>query len=305
MGSPMDDRLQKGKILKQARETKGISLEIVHEATKVPLDALKAIEEGYTIRSMSPFYYRGFLKIYSRYLGVDIGGVTNPSVVVEKKESPVPSYFSRKKEEVLLKKIKFTITPEMKQWFLRIVIALVALLIIVKIGQAFGHWRVQRAQSADLRKQKVRDQKIDSKSKKTLRVEKIKESVEGSAPVRQPLMIPRVEPRQEERRAEEPAKEAVIVHDLKSRESQKKIELTVRARKDSWLQVKADNEIIFRSTLRKGAVETWNANSSIEITGKNLTELDFELNGKTMGPISKSNRRAKKILIDQNGFSVK
>ncbi len=301
----MDDRLQKGKILKQARETKGISLEIVHEATKVPLDALKAIEEGYTIRSMSPFYYRGFLKIYSRYLGVDVGEVTNPSVIVAKKESPVPSYFSRKKEEIPRKKVRFTITPEMKQRFLRMVIALVALLIIVKIGQAFGHWRVQRAQSVDLKNQKVRDQKVNAKSKKAPRVEKTKESVEESALVRQPLMIPKVEPRQEERRAEESAREAVIAHHLKSHESQKKVELTVRAKKDNWLQVKADNETIFRAILRKGVVETWNANSSIEITGKDLTELDFELNGKTIGPISKSNRRAKKILIDQNGFSVK
>ena len=39
-----NDRLQKGQVLKQAREQKGISLDSIHEATKIPLDALKAIE---------------------------------------------------------------------------------------------------------------------------------------------------------------------------------------------------------------------------------------------------------------------
>src|SRR5580698_3716220 len=49
-----------------------MTLEIVHEATKIPLDALKAIEEGYSSRILSPFYYRGFIKIYSEFLGLDI-----------------------------------------------------------------------------------------------------------------------------------------------------------------------------------------------------------------------------------------
>ena len=35
-----------GVILKQEREAQGLSLDIVHEATKIPLDALRAIEEG-------------------------------------------------------------------------------------------------------------------------------------------------------------------------------------------------------------------------------------------------------------------
>jgi len=52
----------KGLILKQARESKGIPLQTVHEVTKIPLDALKAIEEGYKIRTLSDFYYSHILK---------------------------------------------------------------------------------------------------------------------------------------------------------------------------------------------------------------------------------------------------
>src|SRR3989338_8287361 len=64
-----------GVILKTARQEKGLSLESVYEATKIPLDVLRAIEEGYTVHTLSPFYYRGFLKIYAQYLDVDISKV--------------------------------------------------------------------------------------------------------------------------------------------------------------------------------------------------------------------------------------
>jgi len=64
-----------GVILKKVRESKGVSLEIVHDATKIPMDALRAIEEGYTIRMLTPFYYKGFLKMYANYLGMDASEV--------------------------------------------------------------------------------------------------------------------------------------------------------------------------------------------------------------------------------------
>lgn len=60
-----------GKTLKAAREEQGFSLDMVHETTKVPLDALRAIEEGYSISSMSPFYYKGFVRIYAEFLGLN------------------------------------------------------------------------------------------------------------------------------------------------------------------------------------------------------------------------------------------
>ena len=54
----MDNLHEKGSLLKKVREAKGISLEVVHEHTKIPLDALRALEEGYTIRTLSPFYQK-------------------------------------------------------------------------------------------------------------------------------------------------------------------------------------------------------------------------------------------------------
>ena len=68
-----DSNNEKSSILKRTREAKGLTLEIVHEATKIPMDSLRAIEEGYSVRILSPFYYRGFIKIYAEFLGLDVG----------------------------------------------------------------------------------------------------------------------------------------------------------------------------------------------------------------------------------------
>src|ERR1700733_13063975 len=69
---PTDNNSEKPTMLKTTRQAKGLTLEIVHEATKIPMDALKAIEEGYSSRILSPFYYRGFIKIYAEFLGLDV-----------------------------------------------------------------------------------------------------------------------------------------------------------------------------------------------------------------------------------------
>lgn len=61
-----------GVLLKEARQSQGLALESVHEATKIPMDVLRAIEEGYTVRTLSPFYLKGFIKMYAQYLNVTL-----------------------------------------------------------------------------------------------------------------------------------------------------------------------------------------------------------------------------------------
>ncbi|MCK5014442.1 MAG: DUF4115 domain-containing protein, partial [Candidatus Omnitrophica bacterium] len=85
----------------------------------------------------------------------------------------------------------------------------------------------------------------------------------------------------------------------------KEIALTVRAKQNSWLRVRTDGMIVFQSTLRLGDVETWMADDEIEISGKNINQLEFELNGKMIGTLGRKDRNAKKVVITKNGLSVK
>jgi len=76
-----------GEILKKVREERGIAIEVVHEATKIPMDALRAIEEGYKVRTLSPFYYAGFVRMYAQFLDIDISELVEDH---KKEESPEP-----------------------------------------------------------------------------------------------------------------------------------------------------------------------------------------------------------------------
>ena len=71
MAESPSNKKRKGLILKETRESKGIDLMSVHEVTKIPMDVLRAIEEGYQVRTLSPFYVKGFMKMYAQYLGLD------------------------------------------------------------------------------------------------------------------------------------------------------------------------------------------------------------------------------------------
>ncbi len=62
-----------------------------------------------------------------------------------------------------------------------------------------------------------------------------------------------------------------------------KVEVAVRAFKDTWLRVKTDDKVVFETTLKKGSMEDWSANDRIEISGRDIGQLDFEINNKQIG----------------------
>ena len=62
-----------GARIKKIRLEKGISLEEVQKKTKIHLDILKSLEDDSLI-NLNPVYIKGFLKIYSKLLGVDPHG---------------------------------------------------------------------------------------------------------------------------------------------------------------------------------------------------------------------------------------
>jgi hypothetical protein len=84
-----------------------------------------------------------------------------------------------------------------------------------------------------------------------------------------------------------------------------KVALALRASRDSWIQVKVDNKVVFQSTMKKGTMENWEANNTIELSGKNINELEMEVNGKHIGALGESHRKAKKVDITKEGLTVK
>ena len=84
-----------------------------------------------------------------------------------------------------------------------------------------------------------------------------------------------------------------------------KVEVAVRAMRDTWVQVKTDDKVVFQTTLSKGSMENWSADNRIELSGRNIDQLDMEVNGKHIGSLGGGERRIKKVLITKEGLTVK
>ncbi|MBI5150881.1 MAG: DUF4115 domain-containing protein [Candidatus Omnitrophica bacterium] len=303
-----------GSLLKSTREARGITLQTVHEATKIPMDVLRAIEEGYTVRTLSPFYLRGFLKMYAGYLHINVRDVA----VEYKKPEPVRTASSPpsvpKEEFDLMGTMAKVFTPKRKQQIAAVVGVFVVLFFLFKIITFFTHRRPGPVQTA---KTTIRKEAAlpPAAGRKSLSQGSSRPSGGESQPAKnnrpaEPVPVKKAQPANppvEEPVSKAPSKPAYAAAQpavSAPREVQKDIILTVRAKKDSWLRVAADGIVVFQSSLAYGKSESWIASEKIEISGKNMQQLEFELNGKLLGALSRRDRNATKVVITRDGLSV-
>lgn len=295
--------VRKGQILKNVRIEKGLSLEAVHESTKIPMDALKAIEEGYTIRTLSPFYIKGFLKIYAGYLNIDITEIIEDYQKKEELPKVTKQIVDTDFEFNIRQTLKKYLTHQRKKQLAALIGIFLVLFIFFKIivflSQSFR---------SKPKKQIVKQEKVVQKSISGPAINKSENNISGTdikPVVEKPVVaaaispIPQPKPKAEIIPKPQPTSAVAVVQPI-----QKDITLTIRALKDSWLRVKADEKTVFQSTFNKGSVETWQGDKEIVISGKNIINLEFELNGKLIGTLGRKNRKAKSVTITKDGLSV-
>ncbi len=296
-----------GTLLKSTRESRGIPLRVVHEATKIPMDVLRAIEEGYSVRTLTPFYLKGFIKMYAEYLRINVLGIQIEERTQERPAVPAPkprvAPLSPSPAETLNLEQWFAgiFTHRRKQQIAVLAVALIAFFLLFKIITFFTLNRTKPVVKEQIKKEKpVVARNAVTKSaaaapaameKKSSTVVKSVKAPEQTAAVKTPpktvsvpAMVPQI--------------------NAPTQQLDQEIMLTVRAKKDTWLRVVADGITVFQSALNYGKSETWIANDKIEISGKNMQQLEFELNGKLIGSLSRRDYKANKIMITREGLSV-
>jgi len=289
--NPPEQKKSAGQILKEIRTSKGIPLETIHNVTKIPLDALKAIEEGYQVRTLSPFYMKGFIKMYAEYLGVDVSEILED---YHKERLPGPAKRPYP-EDILEKKIKNIFTRERQQLIVKIMVGLVVLFVISKIGGCLF---------------KKRDPSGTTVKKVAVKKEEKKQISKSTQKKQVPAAVQQPESKKKETEQKNAAPPAVTPPTAKKNPpapvqvSNKAVRLTIRTRKQGWLQVKVDGNLVFQSTIKQGAVETWEADEKIEISGKNIHNLEFEVNGKVLGTLGRADRSARRVVITKDGLKV-
>src|ERR1700730_13745042 len=66
-----------GEELRRERLIRDVSLEEISAATKISIRLLRALEDSDTSRLPAPVYSRGFIRAYSRHLGLDSDEMVN------------------------------------------------------------------------------------------------------------------------------------------------------------------------------------------------------------------------------------
>lgn len=297
-----------GTLLKSTREARGISLRVVHEATKIPMDALRAIEEGYTVRTLAPFYLNGFIKMYAEYLKIN---VQDNHIEERKQERPT---VSGPKPRVAPPSPSPIETLDLEQWFVGVfthrrkqqiailAVAFIAFFFLFKIITFFTHNRPKPVVKAQIKKEKpaVTKSAATAPGPAEKRPQASTSGVKASEAVAAAVKTP-----PKTTSAVVPSPQGAFGQaSAPTAQLDREIMLTVRAKKDSWLRVEADGATVFQSALNRGKSETWFAHDRIAISGKNMQQLEFELNGKLIGALSRRDYKAKKILITREGLSV-
>lgn len=286
-----------GTLLKSTRESRGISLHVVHEATKIPMDVLRAIEEGYTVRTLTPFYLRGFVKMYAEYLKINVQDIRTeerkqerPTVSVLPSALPSPPPLETLDLEQWFAGV---FTHRRKQQIAILAVAFIAFFFLFKIITFFTHQRPKPVVKVQKKKEKPTVVKSAAIGPVAAGKKPQANTVKASAP--ETLAA---------KTSSKTASAAVPQTAAPAAQLDREIMLTIRAKKDSWLRVEADGVTVFQSALNHGKSETWLAQNKIEISGKNMQQLEFELNGKLIGTLSRRDYKAKKIMITREGLSV-
>ena len=71
----MTDSKEIGKILREARQKKGLSVDKVYKQTHIQPNVIEAIEEGRIDEALDRVYALLFLKKYALFLGLDAGSL--------------------------------------------------------------------------------------------------------------------------------------------------------------------------------------------------------------------------------------
>jgi len=256
-----------GERLKRSRLEKGLTLEDVHKKTKIHLDVLKSLEEDSLI-NLDPIYARGFLKIYCKFLGLDIN-----EFIKENKEKP--PFLVKSGQSAYLSgtsSIKKDYSARIVSLAKRLPIGKIIVIVIV-IALAAWVFSIGKNIAGKLRRSR-------------------RDSVSSS------LTLAQKKSPSSKIKSQGPAGDVV----RERRQSSSGVKLSIRAREDCWVQVAVDGRLLARNMLRKGKTETWQGKEKIEFSLSNAGAVYLEVNNKSIPSIGRKGQAVKNALVNKEGL---
>ncbi|EJR66088.1 MULTISPECIES: helix-turn-helix domain-containing protein [Bacillus] len=299
-----------GQKLKEAREAKGLSIDQLHEITKIQKRHLVAIEEGNYDVLPGAFYARAFIKQYA-----DAAGLNGEELLVEY-QSTIPQSENRdvpqvstgqKTQETMQKSSSLPMADHMPKILIALLVIAFGVVVWFVIQALTGKddGRVPATQSEKIEVKKAENSPLDTKKDEAKAEEPKKEEPKKEEPKKE-------EPKKEEPKKEEPTgQQEVKVVGTSGKVStleihnNKTLELEISAKGTSYVDVKDDagNEIL-NTTVQSGQTEKRDLSTAKEVRLNigNATNVEVKLNGQVVAyPLDPEKELHQRLVIKNQG----
>ncbi|ARX67573.1 MULTISPECIES: helix-turn-helix domain-containing protein [Bacillus] len=294
-----------GQKLKEAREAKGLSIDQLHEITKIQKRHLVAIEEGNYDVLPGAFYARAFIKQYADAVGLNGEEllVEHQSTIPQSEKREVPQVSTgQKTQETMQKSSSWPIADHMP----KILVALLVIAVGVVIWFVFqaltgkDDEKVPSAQSEKIEVQKAKDSPLDTK----------KDEVKAEEPKKEEPK--KEEPKKEEQPAQPTGQQEVKVVGTTGKVStleihnNKTLELEISAKGTSYVDVKDDagNEIL-NTTVQSGQTEKRDVSTlkEVRLNIGSAPNVEIKLNGQVLAfPLDPQKEYHQRLVIKNQGI---
>ena len=294
-----------GQKLKEARGTKGLSIDQLHEITKIQKRHLVATEEGNYDVLPGAFYARAFIKQYADAVGLNGEEllVEYQSTIPQSEKRDVPQVSTgQKTQETMQKSSSWPIADHMP----KVLVALLVIAFGVVIWFVFqaltgkGDEKVPNAQSEKIEVKKAENSPLDTK----------KEEVKAEEPKKEEPK--KEEPKKEEQPAQPTGQQEVkvvgttgIVSTLEIHNN-KTLELEISSKGASYVDVKDDaGNVILNTTVQEGQVEKHDVSTikEVRLNIGNATNVEVKLNGQVVAyPLDTEKELHQRLVIKNQGI---
>ncbi|PGQ65615.1 helix-turn-helix domain-containing protein [Bacillus cereus] len=299
-----------GQKLKETREAKGLSIDQLHEITKIQKRHLVAIEEGNYDVLPGAFYARAFIKQYADAVGLNGEEllVEHQSTIPQSEKREVPQVSTgQKTQETMQKSSSWPIADHMP----KILVALLVIAVGVVIWFVFqaltgkDDEKVPSAQSEKIEVQKAKDSPLDTKKDEVKAEEPKKEEPKKEEPKKE-------EPKKEEQPAQPTGQQEVKVVGTIGKVStleihnNKTLELEISAKGTSYVDVKDDagNEIL-NTTVQSGQTEKRDVSTlkEVRLNIGSAPNVEIKLNGQVLAfPLDPQKEYHQRLVIKNQGI---
>lgn len=272
-----------GERLQREREMRGITLEEIAEATKIGTRSLRALEEQDFDKLPGGVFNRGFVRAYSKYLGIDedqavadYQAAVNEAQTSGKLVRPEHTMPTIVDAEVENKE------PVRIPWGLLILIALVVVVAFSARSYYAQHgWAKLRRQStpqtkpAQSQEQAVAQQPLASLPAANTPDPAPKQSSAAAATTSLPS---------------NPAKAVAIADGFT---------VKVHAKEDAWIEITADGRQVFSELMKANSDKTVHAQKTLQLVTGNAGGVEIAQNDKALPSLGKTGEKRTVVLTPQ------